>query len=31
MKEPDRETPRRHDTPEQKVKILREHLIEHVP
>ena len=29
--EPDMETPRRHYTPEQKVNILREHLIERTP
>ena len=29
--EPDMETPRRHYTPEQKVNILRQHLIERTP
>lgn len=29
--EPDMQTPRRHYTPEQKVNILREHLIERTP
>jgi len=31
MEEPDMEKTRRQYTPEQKVKILREHLVEHVP